>query len=140
MKIKRWIACAEAALAMFTLSVFGQNASTGPDPNTGSYLLHSCKASVRVDDASDPSEVSENDLYDNQFCMAYIMGFRDGNALHSKSEAPLFCVDANATMRVVARLYVQFMTKHPKLLDDDKAYGLTLMLMSNYPCSKSSHK
>ncbi len=66
------------------------------------------------------------DLQSATECTAYIDGFTEsGNSL--------FCMDSSSVATVV-RIYVAYMQKNPKLLDQPKSLGLLDALMGDYPC------
>jgi hypothetical protein len=41
---------------------------------------------------------------------------------------------AGATTGTIARVYVAYMQKNPKMFDVEKSVGLTNALIENYPC------
>jgi len=99
------------------------------DLTTGTRLYHSCQSASRFagdtslgPTAEDISRVSE--------CIAYISGVVD--AMHLDN-APLFCT-GNATVGTTVKVYVAYMDKNPKLLDERRIIGLAGALMDSYPC------
>lgn len=123
-------------LALFALSASlsvgasGQSANSGPNSSTGNFLYQKCRAVIRVVDAGD--HVPDSDYVDSAKCVEYIEGFLDGYYLGAPSNSQVFCIpDKTTSFGVLARLYVQFMEKYPKLLDEDKQEGLVGMLIAS---------
>jgi len=94
---------------------------------SGARLFHSCQASIR---SMDSPKVSEGDLRDEGFCLGYFRGFGDYNAMNSGSS---ICLD-NATTGTIIRVYVAFMEKNPKNLDEEMIFGAIYALKETYPC------
>ncbi len=65
-------------------------------------------------------------------CVAYIDGFTDGLNL----ERDTVCV-VGASLGTLSRVYISYMEKNPRLLDEHKVVGLRRALLDIYPCSKS---
>jgi len=105
------------ALAMF--------AQDSPNLNSrGSALFAHCQEAVRIFD----NVRVAGDLQSATECTAYIDGFTDsGNSL--------ICT-GNASVSTMTRIYVAYMQKYPKLLDQPKSLGLLDALMDAYPCQK----
>ncbi|HET7104282.1 MAG TPA: Rap1a/Tai family immunity protein [Terracidiphilus sp.] len=134
--IKLWAAYVGIALAALSVRASGQSATSGPNLSTGNSLYQQCRATIRVLDAS--GHVPDSDYVDSAECVGYIEGFLDGYYLGAPSNAQAFCIpDKAASFGVFARLYVQYMDKYPKLLDEEKPEGLVGMLIANYPCPKA---
>ena len=89
-----------------------------PDSQRGSNLFHDCQAAVR---AKDQSRVSDDDLASARTCAAYIDGFTDGIAVLDRK---VVCVDEGAAMETLIRVYVSYMVKNPKMMDNFKARPL----------------
>jgi len=98
--------------------------------DTGSFLYHACLAELRVIDS--PSGGESTDKAQQPFCYAYTQGFVDG----TNAEGKAFCLHG-ATAETVARVYVAYMEKNPKLFDLYKAEGLFRALGEAYPCGAS---
>lgn len=119
-----------------TLVASGQGASAVPRLSTGNSLYQQCRATILLMD--NRSQASDSDYIDNAECIAYISGFMDGYYLGAPAKNQVFCIpDNTASFGVLARLYVQYMDKYPKLLDEDRQEGLVGMLIANYPCPKA---
>jgi hypothetical protein len=104
------------------LAMFAQNS---PNPKSlGSALYAHCQEAVRILD----NPRAGGDLQSATECTAYIDGF-------SESGGTLFCTDS-ASVATMARIYVAYMQKYPKLLDQVKSLGLLDALMDAYPCHK----
>ena len=96
------------------------------DDSKGSWLHHSCQASIRAEDAG--SNANPTDIEDANHCIDYLAGFIDGS-----SPTTLFC-PGNATVGTLIRIYVNFMQRHPKYRDEQRGIGLIAALHANYPC------
>jgi len=93
----------------------------------GSWLYSACKGAQRYLDAPTghkPEEDSSN--FDN--CTSYIAGFIEGdNGIAS-------CPPDEASLGTMLRLYLAYMDKNPKLLDNYRVLGLRTALREAYPC------
>jgi len=98
---------------------------TPEDLTTGTRLYHSCQEAKRMGDGAN---TVKNDRIAE--CLAYIGGYVDGSNL---SEVKLFCV-GNASMGTTIAVYLAFMDRNPKFLDNNRATGLLLALAETYPC------
>ena len=94
----------------------------------GSDLFQKCQTDVRMTDNQNAGATSV-DYQQAAACIAYIDGFTDG--LQDGS----YCV-IGASLGTLARVYVAYMGKHPKLLDEYKSIGLVEALRDAYPCPK----
>jgi hypothetical protein len=103
-------------------AMFAQNS---PNLNSrGSALFAHCQEAVRIFD----NVRAGGDLQSATECTAYIDGFTDsGNSL--------ICT-GDASVSTMTRIYVAYMQKNPKLLDQPKSLGLLESLMDAYPCRK----
>jgi hypothetical protein len=96
------------------------------DVTTGNSLFHECQGAIRMLNGSyDPS-----DGLDGQYCAGYIDGLTQG--MEGRKE---FCIDTFRTS-TLARIYVTFIQKNPKYLDQPKAYGVIASLTEAYPCKQ----
>jgi hypothetical protein len=93
----------------------------------GTYLLHACQASIRVMDS--PS-ASDSDVRNGAFCSGYFHGFGDYNDMNSGSSVCL----GGASVGTSIRVYVAYMEKNPKYLDDAMIIGVIYALKDTYPC------
>lgn len=114
-----------------TVSLLGQDSKNLPDYEKGSWLFHACKADVRNMDSSNGGEVADLDLANE--CLDYFGGFSEALLLKKST----LCT-GNASIGTMVRVYVDYMEKHPKLLDEHRGIGLFISLTENYPCAKSS--
>lgn len=112
---------------LIALAMFAQQDKIQPF-DLGSALYAQCQETLRVFD--NPRDMS-TDLRSATSCSAYIDGFVDGLSFGK----PLFCAK-EASVATMARIYVAYMQKNPKLLDHYKSEGLMLALADAYPCSK----
>jgi hypothetical protein len=110
---------------LIPLLAIALSAPTSPETrNLGSVLYAHCQEAVRILD--NPRALG--DLQSATECTAYIDGF-------SESGGTLFCTDS-ASVATMTKVYIAYMQKHPKLLDQPKSLGLLDSLMDSYPCPK----
>jgi Rap1a immunity proteins len=121
--------CIVVALLFMPLS-FAQQAAPLQDFEKGSDLFHNCQGSVRALDSSDGGSAADLELAEQ--CSAYVQGFIDGFALQSTSTL----YSGDATVGTIIRVYVAYMQRNPKWLDDFKPIGLYIALRTTYPCPK----
>jgi hypothetical protein len=91
----------------------------------GSALYAHCQEAVRILD----NPRAGGDLQSATECTAYIDGFTDALSF------PGVCVNG-ASVATITRVYVAYMQKNPKLMDDPKSLGLLESLRNAYPCHK----
>jgi len=77
----------------------------------------------------DSPTANERDLRDGGFCLGYFRGFGDYNAMASSS----ICLDRAHTGTAI-RVYVAYMEKTPKFLDETMIIGVIYALKDAYPC------
>jgi hypothetical protein len=107
--------------------------STLGEEDKGSWLFHVCQAAVRSMDAADGGTDADVPLTGR--CLDYTEGVTDAVALLStRSLCP-----GTASTGTMLRVYVNYMQKHPKLLDEPKQIGLLNAWIEAYPCTKT-HK
>ena len=98
--------------------------TTPADPrDRGSALFNNCQINVKMT----PEDTLPN-YQAAAACTAYIDGYTDGI-----ETGKYFCV-GGATLGTLARVYVAYMEKHPKLMDIYKSEVLFLALLESYPC------
>jgi hypothetical protein len=97
-----------------------------PEIVRGTGLFQSCKGAIRWMDAPEAAKPrADDENFDN--CTAYIGGFIEGRAI-------VGCEPPDATFGTLARVYVAYMEKNPKLLDNFRFVGLQLAITDSYPC------
>ncbi len=94
----------------------------------GSALLRVCRAEVRLMDLPSITKASQSDLLNGSYCVGYLNGFVAN--LTTKTE---ICTNS-APMGALVRAYVDFLEKHPDLLDEDRRLGLGMALRDSFPC------
>lgn len=104
-------------------------AADSTDADKGSYLVRACQAYVRMVD-SIPSKNLEIDAAYTGYCVGYMAGFVAGI-----SDGPTKVCFNTASSATMARVYVAYMQKTPKLFDSDQRQGMKEALMDAYPCS-----
>lgn len=115
------------ASMLIPLLVFAM-ASAGPSPESrGLILFQQCKTNVRMLD-NNAAGATFTDYQNAASCMAYFDGFTDAYP------DGLFCL-GTATLGTVSRVYVAYMEKHPKLMDEHRSEGVRQALSDSYPCS-----
>jgi len=112
-------------MRLITLAVALQ---TPADMSKGAHLYSSCQAAVRL--AESPSSAqAKTELPTSTYCFGYLGGYVDGvNRLGNS-----ICVNS-ASMDTVALVYVAYMQRTPKLMDEERSLGVQLSLASAYSC------
>lgn len=116
-------------LALLLSVVCHAQTNTAEAPRLGSFLYHDCQAAVRIMDAPSDTSGGVDDLQNAEFCEGYFNAFGDINELIPSS----ICID-DATLGTVIRVYVTYMEKNPKLMDDLMIVGVMRALKDAYPC------
>jgi hypothetical protein len=111
---------------MATVLLVQQNL-TEANVNKGSSLFASCQAHIRVMDRTYKN--LDEDFPASEYCVGYVEGFTTGNVYGGGS----LCFK-EASAGTLVRVYVAYMQRNPKLLDDDKYVGLGLALRDSYQC------
>jgi len=95
--------------------------------DVGSNLYTDCKSFVAVLD--DTANQSHPNSVGGGRCAGYIEGMVDAaDGLRG------FCV-GSATTGTIARVYVAYMDKNPKMFDEREGTGFMSALRETYPCS-----
>lgn len=121
----------ERISAMFApLLLLALSSSPAPldEHERGSYLFSACQAAIRFHDAGGSG--TSGDAMESNRCISYLNGFIDGIGA---TGLPVFCLNG-ATNGTLVRVYVAYMTAHPKLMDGLIATGVTASLEDAYPC------
>lgn len=121
-----WYGAVMVMLAFLVAAALQQPA----DFSKGSHLYGACQAAVRMTD--DPnSHQPRTELPSSTYCFGYLAGYIDGlNVLTEKA-----CIHG-AAVSTVPRVYVSFMQRNPKLMDEAKHLGVVMALKDAYPCPK----
>jgi hypothetical protein len=106
---------------------FAFQTPTDSNLNKGTSLFASCKAHIRVMDKTYKN--LDDDYAESQYCLGYVEGFTTGDIYGGGS----LCFK-EATAGTLVRVYVAYMERHPKLLDEDKYVGLADALIDSYRC------
>jgi hypothetical protein len=104
-------------VTVFLLATAAQ-AHTGEIPvhRRGEWLFQACKGAVRWLDSPASSKVDHPDASNFDNCTAYIGGF-----LESPSTGKACLSDDASSMGTILRVYVVYMEKNPKLLDQSQS-------------------
>ena len=123
-------------LLLLSIAGFGAHAQTnsGDDQHRGAVLYHDCQASIRIMDAPNADAVGSQDFVDSNFCIGYFTAFWEFNGLEGTS----ICRN-EARLGTTIRVYLAYMEKNPKLMDDAMIVGVIGALKETYPCP-ASHK
>ncbi len=111
---------------------FAQTASN-EEVHQGSYLYKSCHAAVRLMNSSTSVEAGDS-IEESDFCLGYFTAFVDMNELQGHSS---ICLD-NASEGTMIRVYVAYMDRNPKLMDELMILGVVSALHDGYPCHKAT--
>ena len=104
-----------------------------PESHKGSALYRECQAAVTAQDHSSKIPISENDIRAALECAAYIDGFTDGVAALDRGTV---CIEEDVPMGTLIRVYLAYMVRNPKMMDDYKAIGVYGAYKETYPCKK----
>ena len=97
-----------------------------PIPQRGSTLYAACLADVRI---MEKTSTIESDIAAANECADYMLGFSDALAL---TTAPI-CTD-EPSLGTLVRIYVDYMQKHPKMMDSERRLGVYAAMLQAYPC------
>lgn len=117
----------EGMLALVFSALINQG-QLANDVTKGLHLYRSCQAAVRM--SNNPETVQARaELASSTYCFGYLGGYIDAvNRLK-----PEVCL-RNTSLNAVARVYVAFMDANPKLLDENRAFGVLLATKNAYTC------
>ena len=115
-------------MLVLLLALIAGQAAMPADLSRGCHLYGSCQAAARLSD--DPASAqAKSELASSTYCFGYIGGYMDGlNVLKEQ-----VCI-RGASLDTIARVYVLYMQRNPKLMDEGRALGLLLSLKSSYAC------
>ena len=100
-----------------------------PESSRGSHLFQACESTVRFYDAGE-IKGTVSDAARSNLCIGYLNGFLD--ALDA-ADVHAICIK-NAMVATLARVYVVYMQKNPKLMDSQMAVGVSKAFVDAYPC------
>jgi hypothetical protein len=89
------------------------------------HLYQACRAYVRVLN----SQEEKGDMEMAGYCA----GYEHGILTLTGTSPNLFCA-SHASMGVITRVYISYMDKNPKLIDDSESRGFLMAMKENYPC------
>jgi hypothetical protein len=92
--------------------------------DTSYDLYHACQDAVRYVDAPNSDRPGRTD-----YCFGYFEGYT--NVLSANSSS--LCI-GQARIGTLIRVYLAYMDKNPKLLDDPKLISVTYALKESYSC------
>jgi len=96
-----------------------------PPKDVGSVLFHSCQQTVRIMDTDSQESSPASD-----YCVGYFEGM--GDVIQFYGSTGLCFKDAR--VGTIIRVYVAYMEKNPKLLDDWKIGGVIAAMKDSYSC------
>ena len=79
------------------------------------------------------SPKESQDYQEAAACTSYIDGLTDGLDFAANK---IFVCSNGGSFGTLSRIYVAYMLKHPKLMDEYKSVGMILALQESYPCAK----
>jgi len=113
-------------LLFLSIGCVGAHAQNNPsDHSRGADLYHSCQAAIRILD----SNAKPEDYHDSEFCRGYMTAFGEFNDMEHTS----ICL-GGTTIGTSARVYVAYMEKNPKYMDDTMIDGVVFAFKETYPC------
>ncbi len=92
--------------------------------DTSYDLYHACQDAIRFVDAPNSDKPGRTD-----YCFGYFEGYTNVLSAHTSS----LCI-GRARIGTLIRVYLAYMDKNPKLLDDPKLIGVTYALKESYSC------
>ena len=107
-----------------------QAPNLSPRELTGTWLNQACKGAIRWQNApANAKSGADKENFDT--CFAYIEGFLDG-VMNTRG----ICT-YNGSFEVIVRVYVDYMDRTPKALDEHSSTGLRAALSRTYPCPRA---
>lgn len=100
------------------------------DTTRGASLLRGCQAEMRLMALDSLTEASQSDLINGAYCVGYLNGFTA-----SLPPAPASVCPHDDSMGQMVHVYVSYMERNPRMLDEDKRVGLRRALEEAFPCS-----
>lgn len=111
---------------LLLLAAMAPQTIPGPPHRSGAALFHACQADIRMMDSSTGGD--DADIYPANECIEYVGGFVDAIGISGH-----VCF-GDASTGTVIRVYVAYMQKNPKLLDESRGLGLFGAVLDAYPC------
>lgn len=102
----------------------------------GSFYLQSCSAAVKQ---SDGVVLSPEDGLSSVFCIGYVSGFLEANALLTTENAAVkaICTPENGiTNDQAIRIFVKYLRENPEYLHQSGRMSLYVSLAKAFPCLK----
>jgi len=110
-------------LAM-TLMAGSLNAKQAKSEDTAYSLFHACQNAISFVDTPNASQPGRAD-----YCFGYFEGYSNVVSLNGSQ----LCL-GNARIGTLIRVYIAYMEKNPKELDDPNVFGVTHALRESYSC------
>jgi Rap1a immunity proteins len=101
-------------------------AMTAGEVGKASRLYHSCKDLIAITDHTARKDASET--LEAGRCLGYVDGFIQGSFAHP------FACSGEATNETIVRVYIAYMDKNPKLLDEIEGVTFLYAMKDAYPC------
>jgi hypothetical protein len=115
-------------LAMLIPSLALAMQLTTSNVGKGSALYSQCKTHIALIEKT--KEIDTGSAVDAGVCIGFLTGF-----VEAARERFGFCVK-DTTINTLARVYVAYMDKNPKLFDENEGITVSLALVDAYPCPK----
>ncbi|MDR5729717.1 MAG: Rap1a/Tai family immunity protein [Terriglobia bacterium] len=120
-------------LALLLSVVCHAQSTPGEEDVLGSHLYHACQASIRIMDSPQDPNSGIDDLEDSSFCQGYFSAYTEMNfVLHSS-----ICL-GDASLGTEIRVYITYVGKNPRLMDEFPIVGVMRALKDAYPCHAPS--
>ena len=121
-------------ITMVTATVPTLHAQSLPFEATANYLLSTCKLAIlAADPATRPTDFDYQKAVDSNYCLGYIQGFKEANAL---TPIPNFCVPDAVTLGQLIKVVVKYMDEHPEELHLLSGLVVREALQKAFPCRK----
>jgi hypothetical protein len=122
-------------VAMLLLLCSSSNASeVSSMMETGDDVLRICGASVKK---ADGLSVSDKEILDAIFCLAYLSGFQDSIRLSIslfKPQNQIICLPEKASSIQLARIVTKWLKDHPQQLHESGRMLVLFALGDVFPC------
>jgi len=128
MKLSVW--CVFSLALLSTLSSAGENNQKGWSNQTGNDMFPSCTAAI-----DNNKDVSRDRGASPLECLQYVAGYLDGySAGGSGGRTVVLCYPENTNTGQIVRVFVKWMSDHPKNLNEPLAKCMLNALSDAYAC------
>lgn len=115
----------------------GSHAMAQAQENDGNKFLRSCSAGIR---SADGGQLSDAELTDAWYCVAYISGFLDATVLtlkFAKGNSEICLPERGVGVDQAMRIFVKYLRDNPQILHESGRTSLYIALGKTFPCRTS---